>query len=85
MEKKIKKKKRKEESDSVKYPTLLELINQYRDGTLPAGQLVFNYISENGVGRIHKDELYKEVVMCSVYSHQHEDRLIGARTRITEE
>lgn len=84
MKKKFKRTEQKIE-EQPDYPTLLELIDQYREGTLPADQLVFNYVSPNGVGRIHKDELYKEVVMCSVYSHQHQDRLIGARTRITEE
>lgn len=81
----MEKRKRKKQEPLPDYPTILELVEQYRNNTLPPDKLVFEYISPNGVGRIHKDELYKEVVMCSVYSNQHQDRLIGARTRITEE
>ncbi len=81
----MKKKKLKTAEEEPRYPTLLELVAQHRKGTLPPNQLVFNYQTSDGVGRIHKDELYKEAVLCGIYSHQHEDKLIGARTRITEE
>ena len=72
------KKERKKKEEPL--PTIVDLIEQYRDGLLPPDQLVFKYQSQTGPRLIHKDELYKEAVIAGIYSVMHQDRLIGART-----
>lgn len=61
--------------------TILELIEQYRDGSLPKDVVVFKYLSKNGTGNIHRDEIKREAVIGGIYSIMHQDRIIGAKTR----
>lgn len=63
-----------------KVPTLIELVKQFREGTL-SDDKVFKYQSVSGVHLIHRDELEKEAVMSSIYSGVHKDKIIGTRTR----
>lgn len=63
-----------------KIPTLIELIQKHKEGTLP-DEVVFKYQSIKGTYTIHKDELAKEVLLVSVYGKQYEDKLIGVKTR----
>lgn len=61
--------------------TIIELVKMFREGELPEDQVVFKYLSANGEGIIHRDELHREAVITGIYSVMHEDRLIGAKTR----
>lgn len=61
-------------------PTLIELIEMYKNNTLPEGK-VFKYQSIKGNYTIHKDELANEVLLIGVYGKQYEDKLIGVKTR----
>jgi hypothetical protein len=61
--------------------TILELIKMYKQGELPEDVVVFKYLSKNGEGLIHRDEIKREAVIGGIYSTMHEDRLIGAKTR----
>lgn len=61
--------------------TILELIRMYKEGQLPEDEIVFKYLSTNGEGLIHRDEIKREAIIGGIYSTMHEDRLIGAKTR----
>lgn len=60
--------------------TIIELIEQYKNNTLPTDVVVFKYQSKNGVGIIHRDEIKREAIIGGIYSTMHQDRIIGART-----
>lgn len=60
--------------------TMLELIEHYKNDTLPKDVTVFKYQSAKGEGYIHKDELHREVVVSGIYSTMHQDRIIGTKT-----
>lgn len=62
-----------------KIPTIIELIEMYKNNTLPEG-MVYKYQSVKGVYTIHKDELQKEAVLMGIYNGGYADRLMGART-----
>lgn len=64
-----------------KLPTVIELIEQYRNGTLPQDTPVFKYQSTKGEGYIHIDELKNEIILRGIYSNGHRDNLMGAKTR----
>jgi hypothetical protein len=64
-----------------KLPTVIELIEQYKNGTLPQDTPVFKYQSTRGEGYIHIDELKNEIILRGIYSSQHKDSLMGAKTR----
>ena len=61
--------------------TILELIEQYKNGTLPTDVVVFKYLSKTGTGLIHKDEIKREAIVGGIYATMHQDRIIGAKTR----
>lgn len=60
--------------------TMVELIEQYRNDTLPEGESVFKYLSAKGEGLVHRDELHREAVISGIYSVMHQDKLIGTKT-----
>lgn len=62
---------------SEKVYTLLELLEQYKNGTLP-DDVVFKYQSVKGVYTIHRDELAREAILTNIYSKNHRDGLLGA-------
>ena len=65
--------------NNEKIPTVIELIKQLNEGTLP-DEKVFKYQSVTGVHLIHIDELRKEAALSSIYSGTHKDKLIGVKT-----
>ena len=60
--------------------TMIELIQQYKDGSLPKDVVVFKYQSKDKTGLVHKDELQREAIVSGIYSTMHQDKLIGAKT-----
>jgi hypothetical protein len=60
--------------------TMVELIEQYRNDTLPENEMVFKYLSAKGEGLVHRDELHREAVISGIYSVMHQDKLIGTKT-----
>jgi hypothetical protein len=62
-----------------KIPTMIELIEMYKNNTLPEA-MVYKYQSVKGIYTIHKDELYKEAVLTGIYNGGYTDRLLGAKT-----
>lgn len=60
--------------------TIIELVKLYKEGELPEDEVVFKYLSANGQGIIHRDELKREAIIGGIYSTMHQDNLIGANT-----
>ena len=61
-------------------PTMIELVEQYKNGTLPKDVVVFRYQSKDRTGLIHRDELQREAIVSGIYSTMHQDKLIGTKT-----
>jgi hypothetical protein len=61
--------------------TILELIEQYKNNTLPPEVVVFKYLSKNGPGNIHRDEIRREAIIGGIYATMHQDKIIGSKTR----
>lgn len=61
-------------------PTMIELIEQYKNGTLPKDVVVFKYQSKDRTGLVHRDELQREAIVSGIYSTMHQDKLIGTKT-----
>jgi hypothetical protein len=61
--------------------TMFELIEQYKNGTLPEDVVVFKYLTKTGHGLIHRDEIKREAIVNGIYATMHQDRIIGAKTR----
>ena len=68
------------EDEEYVLPTLLELVEAFKNNHLDPEDSVFYYQSMHGEHMIHKDELAKEVLLSNVYSGQHQDRAIGVKT-----
>lgn len=62
-------------SSEEKLPTLLELIKEYKEGTL-SEEKVYRYQSISGTHLIHIDELKKEVAMASIYGGVHKEKTV---------
>jgi hypothetical protein len=61
-------------------PTMIELVEQYKNGTLPKDVVVFKYQSKDRTGLVHRDELQREAIVSGIYSIMHQDKLIGTKT-----
>jgi len=61
-------------------PTMIELVEQYKNGTLPKDVVVFKYQSKDRTGLVHRDELQREAIVSGIYSTMHQDKLIGTKT-----
>jgi len=60
--------------------TMIELIQQFKEGTLPKDVVVFKYQSKDRTGLVHRDELQREAIVSGIYSTMHQDKLIGTKT-----
>jgi hypothetical protein len=60
--------------------TMIELIEQFKEGTLPKDVVVFKYQSKDKTSLVHRDELQREAIVSGIYSTMHQDKLIGTKT-----
>jgi hypothetical protein len=65
---------------SDKLPSLEELEEEYLEGTLP-DQLAYSYFDGEKIKLIHKDELYKNVILNNLYDTKSMDKFLTMKTR----
>ena len=68
------------EKQEEKIYTMIELVEKFREGTLPKDVVVFKYQSKDRTGLVHRDELQREAIVSGIYSTMHQDKLIGTKT-----